>query len=469
MTRNVDVAIIGAGTAGLSAMAQVRRKTKNFVIIDGGTLGTTCARIGCMPSKALINIADDFHRRSIFEREGIEGGDQLSVDLEEAMEHVRHLRDVLTDRVISHTTDNLDDEFIPEYAEFLAPDRLQVGEEQIQAKRIVIAVGSRPIVPKAWQAFGDRIVTTDDFFELETLPPSMVVVGLGVIGLELGQAMARLGVEVTGIDALDTIARIDDPAVRDMAIELIGKSFSLHLGQPAEIAEENEKLRVRFGEQSVLADKVLASLGRRSNIDRLGLDKLDVKLRDDGAPRYNPHSMQVHGLPIFIAGDANDRRQILHEAGNEGRIAGYNAVRDQSTMFHRTVPLNITFSDPQICQVGKRLGDLEEAETAVGEFKYGPLGRGLVMGQNKGVLRLYADKSDGRLLGATMCAPRGENIAHLIAWSMEQRLTVFDMLRMPFYHPVFEEALQGALRSTMAQLEAKLSTPPEIRPLPPKE
>ena len=470
MTRNVDVAIIGAGTAGLSAMAQVRRKTGDFVIIDGGTLGTTCARIGCMPSKALISIAEDFHRRTVFGREGIEGGDGLKVDLEEAMEHVRHLRDILTDRVVSHTTDTLEEgKFIPEYAEFLAPGLLRVGDRKIRAKRVVIAVGSRPVVPGAWQAFGDRLVTTDDFFELKTLPASMAVVGLGVIGLEIGQALARLGVETTGIDALETVARLDDPAVREAAVELIGKSFPLHLGRPAEITEaEDGRLRVAFGGESVVVEKVLASMGRRSNIDRLGLDRIGIRLREDGSPKFNPHSMQVEGYPIFIAGDASERRQVLHEAGNEGRIAGYNAVREEPVMFHRTVPFSITFSDPQVCLVGKRFGDLDEERTVVGEFRYGPLGRGLVMGMNKGILRLYADREEGTLLGAAMAAPRGENIAHLIAWCMEQKLTVFDMLRMPFYHPVFEEALQGALRNTMAKLEKQLGWPPEIMPVPPK-
>ena len=112
MERNVDVAIIGAGTAGLSAMSQVRQAKKDFVLINGGELGTTCARVGCMPSKALIQVAHDLHRREIFEREGIEGGAGLSVNLPDALEHVRDLRDILVDRVLANSTDQMGETFI---------------------------------------------------------------------------------------------------------------------------------------------------------------------------------------------------------------------------------------------------------------------------------------------------------------------------------------------------------------------
>jgi len=170
MEQKVDVAIIGAGSAGLYALGQVKRNTDSYVMVDGGELGTTCARVGCMPSKALIQIAEDFHRRSIFTREGITGGDALGIDIPEALEHVQDLRDIFVDKVLTSSTDEMGDEFIAGNACFLEPDLLQVGERRIRAKRIVIATGSTPIVPAEWTAFGDRILTTDEFFELEDLP-----------------------------------------------------------------------------------------------------------------------------------------------------------------------------------------------------------------------------------------------------------------------------------------------------------
>ncbi|MFC1774551.1 FAD-dependent oxidoreductase, partial [Pseudomonadota bacterium] len=227
MEQQVDVAIIGAGSAGLYAVGQVQRKTDSYVLIDGGELGTTCARVGCMPSKAIIQVAEDFHRRKLFNREGIEGADEMNVVPEDVMEHVQDLRDIFVDKVLSSSTDDMGDEFIAEYARFLEPNLLLVGDKKIRAKRIIIATGSRPVVPEAWQEFGDRILTTDDIFELETLPESLAVIGLGVIGLELGQALSRLGVQVTGIDQLDVIGQIDDPEVASIAQQLIGKEFPL--------------------------------------------------------------------------------------------------------------------------------------------------------------------------------------------------------------------------------------------------
>ncbi len=465
MTRKVDVAIIGAGTAGLAAMAQVRRKTDNFVIIDGGELGTTCARVGCMPSKALIQIAEDFHHRRMFARQGITGADGLGIDRPAVMERVESLRDILVDRVLSHTIDTLGDEFIADYAHMLSVNRLMVGEQEIEARATVLAVGSRPIIPEPWRQFGDRILTTDQFFELDDLPESVAVIGLGAIGLELGQSMSRLGVEVTALDVLDRIAGIDDEAVNKQAVDLIGKEFPLWLGERADIEASGDQLKVSTASRSVIVDKVLVSMGRRSNLDSLSLEKIDLELDANGIPHYDLQTMQIGSEPVFIAGDANALRPVLHEASLEGRIAGYNAVAESVIAFHRPTRLLIAFSDPNICAVGCSLSELNTNEFVVGEFRYGPLGRALVMGNNQGIMRLYVDKKQGYLLGAAIAAPRAEHLAHLLAWSIERHQTVFEMLQMPFYHPVFEEALQAALRDAIAKIGITMHHPPEIRPV----
>lgn len=448
MEQQVDVAIIGAGSAGLYAMGQVKRKTDSFVLIDGGELGTTCARVGCMPSKALIQVAEDFHRRSLFNREGIEGGDALSVGGPDVLEHVQDLRDIFVDKVLSNTTDHMGDEFIPAFARFLEPGLLQVDERRIRAKRVVIATGSKPIVPDAWKAFGDRMLTTDEIFELQDLPASLAVIGLGVIGLEIGQAFKRLGVEVTGIDQLQTIGQLDDPEINAAAIKQLGKEMPLWLGHPAVIEEADDgRLRVSAGEQSVVVEKILVSIGRRPNLDKLGLDKAGITVNRNGVPDYNPNTMQVDDKPVFIAGDVTNERQLLHEAADEGRIAGINAVAETVVAFRRKTPLSITFCDPQIVMLGKRYSELDLDNTLTGSVDFGMLGRALIMGKNRGVLRLYADKATGRLLGAAMVAPHVEHLGHLLNWCIEQNLSILQILRMPFYHPVLEEALQPVLRS----------------------
>jgi dihydrolipoamide dehydrogenase len=467
MEREVDVAIIGAGTSGLNAMSQVRKAGKSFVLINGGYLGTTCARVGCMPSKAFIQVAQDYHRREVFDRHAIEGGETLSFNMEDALEHVRDMRDIFVDRVLDNSTDNLDaDHLIEGYAEFVEPRVLQVGDQRIRAGKVVIATGSRPVVPEAWKRFGDRVITTDDIFEQEVFPKTMAVVGLGVIGLELGQALHRMGVEVTGIDALETIGGLSDPVTNGIAVEIFSKEFPIWLGQPAEISEQGDYLKVTAGENNVLVEQVLVSIGRRPNLDRLHLDRLGVELDDQGVPRFDPHTMQVASLPVFIAGDTAGDRAILHEAGDEGKIAGYNAAHDTVMAFRRKTPLAITFCDPNLVTVGARWSELQDRnDVAVGEMRLGPVGRALIMGKNRGVIRVYAEQGTGKLLGAALVSPRGENLGHLLAWSIQQDLTVYDLIRMPFYHPVIEEALQAALYNLLGNLDGKPSGLLELAPL----
>ena len=469
MTREVDVAIIGAGSAGLYAMSQVKRFTDNFLLIDGGELGTTCARVGCMPSKVLIQIADDFHRKSIFEREGIEGGEQLSLDKEEAMEHVQDLRDSFVDRTLGNSTDLLPPEKLLESnVRFTDANTLQSDDgETIKATKIIIATGSSPIVPEDWKAFGDKVITTDEIFELEQLPESMAVIGLGVIGLELGQALNRLGVKVTGIDQQTRIGGIQDDDVNQMAIETIGREMPLWLGQPAQVIQlENGKLKVTAGNNSVEVDTILASMGRRPNLQQLDLPAAGISLQKNGIPEYDPHTMQLGDRPVFIAGDCNGNKPILHEAGFEGRVAGYNAMQETPTAFRHKVPLAITFSDPNIVMVGQQLDELEAGTFVTGEVKLAPVGRALIMGKNRGLIHVYGNKADGKILGACMCSVKGENLAHLLCWAIEMGMTVDDLLTMPFYHPTIEEALQAALYNLKSQL--KLDTPHwpiEIQPL----
>ena len=468
MERQVDVAIIGAGTAGLNAMAQVHRAGRSFVLVNGGPLGTTCARVGCMPSKALIQVADDFHRREIFEREGITGGDSLRAALPETMEHVRDLRDILVDRVLGGTTDQMEENFIDGYARFIEPGVLQAGEDVVHAGSVVVACGSRPAIPPEWADFGERILTSDTLFEQQDLPSAIAVVGLGAIGLELGQALARLGVTVAGFDMLDTVAGLNDPAVRQTAIELLQRSFPLQLDVRVELTEEGGRIRVTGAEHSVCVDKVLACTGRQSNLDWLAIDQAGIVLDEHGLPVFDPYTMRCGDSRVFIAGDVTGDKQVLHEATDEGRIAGYNAARADSTAFARKIPFAITFTDPNICAVGTPFCELDPTTTAVGEMRLGPVGRALVMGANRGIVHLYADKASGLLLGAALVAPRGENLAHLLAWCIGKGMTVLEMLRQPFYHPTMEEALQGALRDLLAKVETELEladAPPDIAPL----
>ena len=463
MERNVDVAIVGAGTAGLAAVSQVRQAKKTFVLINGGELGTTCARVGCMPSKALIQVGHDLHRRELFGREGIEGGEGLSANLPDILEHVRDLRDILVDRVLGNSTDQMEEEFLDGYARFVAPGVLQIGDDVIQAKSVIIACGTRPRLPPAWADFGDRILTSDTLFEQEDLPEAIAVAGLGIIGLELGQALAQLGISVTGIDQQETIAGLADPSALQSAIEVMSRAFPLWLGHAAELQEEEGRIRVSAGGQSVVVDKVLATMGRRTNLDWLSVENAGVELDEHGTPVFDRTTMRCGETRVFIAGDITGTDQVLHEAATEGRIAGYNAARGESTAFSQQTPLAITFTSPNICSVGAAFDDLNPEEIETGEMRLGPVGRALLMGANRGIIRLYAEKKSGVLLGATVIAERGEHLAHLLAWAIDDQMTVLQLLRKPFYHPTMEEAVQGALRDLLQKLKLP-TTPPDAPP-----
>ncbi len=467
--RQVDVAIIGLGSAGLYALGKVRPAGKSVVAIDGGELGTTCARVGCMPSKAAIQVAEDYHRRKIFSRYGLEGADGLDLDLAEAMEHVRDLRDTFVDRVLGNSSDNFPEGMlIDSYAHFVEPDLLETEDGQrIRAKAIIIATGSRPVVPAAWEEFCDDIITSDEFFELETLPASAAVIGLGVIGLEIGHTMARMGVEVTGIDMAETIGGISDPEVARQAIDIIGKEMPLWLGAGAELSRaEDGRIRVSAGGNSVVVDKVFASLGRTPNVEKLNLAVTGAPLDERGIPVFDRNAMQVGDLPLYIAGDVDGERPLLHEAGDEGRIAGHNAATGENRAFRRKTPLNIVFSDPNIVHTGARYDELDPDTTAIGQMAIAPVGRALIMGKNKGLIRVYADKASGRLLGSEMITVKGENLGHLLAWCIQKEMTVGEVLQMPFYHPVMEEALQAALYDLYHKVDAKNEGPiTELQPL----
>lgn len=460
MEKTVDVAIIGAGTSGLNAVSQVKKAGKSFLLINGGFWGTTCARVGCMPSKAFIQVAEDYHRREIFDRHGIVGEEDLNLDITEGMEHVRDMRDIFVDRVQGSSTDNMPDEVKLEgYAQFIDENTLQVGDTTVVAKSIVIATGTRPVVPKAWKAFGDKILTTDEIFEQEDFPETMAVVGLGVIGLELGQALSRKGIKITGIEGSDRIASLSDDVANQVAIELMRKEFDIWLGEEAKLSEQGDQILITAGDKSVVVDKVLVAIGRKPNLDKLGLDQLDLALDDQGMPVYDGNSMQLGDLPVYIAGDVNGSKQILHEAGDEGKIAGYNAAHSSSIQFKRKTPLGITFSDPNIVTAGEDWSGLSDNENVVvGEMRMGPVGRALIMGKNKGVMRVYVDKTNAKLLGATLVSVKGENVGHLLAWAIQKGLTVYDILRLPFYHPVIEEALQACFYDVLSKLELKSSS-----------
>ena len=224
-------------------------------------------------------------------------------------------------------------------ARLLGPNEVAVGEQVFQCRSIVIATGSNPVVPKAWQVLGDRLLTTDTLFDEETLPARMAVIGLGAIGIEMAQALSRLGVEVAAFDSSDALAGISDPVVAETARKALSEEFAIHTGHEVELSSTtNNAVRVQAGTVDIEVDRVLVAIGRKPNLGDLGLETLGVTLDERGMPPFDRSTMQIGDLPVFIAGDANADASLLHEAADEGYIAGVNAVADAPTCFQRRTP-----------------------------------------------------------------------------------------------------------------------------------
>jgi dihydrolipoamide dehydrogenase len=411
-----------------------------------------------MPSKVLIQIADDFHRRAVFAGEGIRGGEQLGVDTKAALRHVRVLRDRFVGGMLTSTKE-LGDHYLPGHARFVAPNVLRVDDKiSIRADAIIVATGSHPVIPEKWLGFRDRLVTSDDIFEMEELPRSMAVIGLGPIGLEMGQALRRLGVSLAGFERSLFAGGLSDPKVNAYAVDRLARELDLTLGHEADVEPQGNTLRVWAGDKQAIVDSVLVAVGRRPNLDPLDFHNSGATVKD-GKPTFNPTTMQVESLPLFFAGDVDGYGPVLHEAIDEGYIAGHNAARfgraghGELVCFRRRTPLGIVFSDPNIAFAGERWESLSDKQVCAGDVEFDAQGRSLIMQRNAGYLRIYGDSGNGRLLGAELIAPAGEHLAHLIAWAIQKEMTVHDALQMPFYHPVVEEGLRTALRDLAARMD----------------
>lgn len=461
MSKEYDVAIIGAGTAGLTAQEEVVKHTDNYVLIDDGPLGTTCARVGCMPSKALIAVADDLHKCSFFDEYGINGTRELAPDYKRIMARVRAMRDEFAGGVIQEMSGFMD-KVIRKKARFLDPNTLDLGDQTIRAKRIIIATGSKPYIPDSWLPFKEFIIDTDQFFELETLPRTMAVFGLGVIGIELGQALHRLGVQVTAVSRRKTAGGLTDPELAEYAFDHFSREMPIELGTADILGQTESGLTVGCGNKAWTVDRVLIATGRRPNLQGLNLGTLNIDLDAEGVPVFDPQTLQMGNLPVFLAGDVTGLTPILHEAADDGTIAGYNACAGTMARFKKRIPLQITFSSPNIAIAGLSHKALTEQgmDYVVGEASWEALGRArMMLGKAAGRVRIYAEPQKGRLLGAEMMAPGGEHMGHLLAWAMGANLTIKEILGMPFYHPVPEEALWDAFFQIASQIHEPVPMP----------
>ncbi|MEM8512637.1 dihydrolipoamide dehydrogenase [Massilia sp. MP_M2] len=465
---NVDVAVIGTGTAGMTAYRAAKAQGARTVVIEGAHYGTTCARVGCMPSKLLIAAAEAAHTLHTSGPFGVHAG-EVRIDGPAVMARVQRERDRFVGFVLEAVEAIPVQDRLQGHARFTGPCTLQVDDHtEIHAGRVVIATGSTPLRLPQLENVGPGIVTSDDVFYWNDLPASVAVIGTGVIGLELGQALSRLGVRVRFYARGGSIANISDPEVLRCAARVLGEEVDIAFQSEIVTAvQEGDEvvLHVRDAlgkESSERFQYVLMAAGRRPNVHDLGLELTGLERGADGIPTFDVRTMQCGTSSIFIAGDANNERPLLHDAADHGKIAGDNAGRypDVRPGLRRT-PIAVAFTEPNIATLGKSYRELcagGQRKFAVGSVSFENQGRSRVMLQNKGMLRVYAEYGSRLFLGAEMIAPRAEHLAHLLSWACQMRLTVDQMLEMPFYHPVIEEGVRTALRDLATNLSQGEST-----------
>lgn len=460
-TRKVDVAIIGAGSAGLNARREVEKAGGRPLLIESGPYGTTCARVGCMPSKLLIAAADSAHEVASAAKFGIDVANGWTVDGRKVLSRVRGERDRFTGFVVEDTEALPAEQRLVGHARFVGLTTLEVdGHTRVEANAIVIATGSSPVIPPPFASIREHVLISDDIFELEDLPQSMAVIGTGIIGLELGQAMQRLGVDVVFFTPFEELGPLTDPEIKTVAHEILGAELALQLkSEMLDASPVENGIRLRFRdrngtENEQVFEKVLVAAGRRPNLADLDLDKTGVVLDERVTSSWDPRTTQLADAPIFMAGDVSGHIPLLHEASDEGRIAGANSMLYPDVAAHvRRAPLAIAFTNPQMAMVGQRYAELEPESIEIGQVSFSNQGRARVMSQNQGLIRIYGDRKCCIIVGAEMITPRAEHLAHLLSWVAQERMTVTRALQMPVYHPVVEEGMRAALRDLARKLK----------------
>jgi dihydrolipoamide dehydrogenase len=458
-TKQTDVAILGAGTAGMAAYRAVKKEGGTALLIEAAKYGTTCARVGCMPSKLLIAAADAAHKARTADPFGVHA--KVEVDGKEVLARVRGERDRFVGFVLESVESFPEEDRIMGTAKFVSPTEIEVDGLRIQAKAFVIATGSSPWLPPLFDHVKDRVVVNDHVFDWTDLPKNAAVFGAGVIGLELGQALGRLGVKVKMFGKSGTIGPLKDPRVKAAAAKALAAELDADFdAKVASVRPDGDGTGVSIeytdkagNVREEKFDVALVAAGRRPNVQGLGLDCLGI---DGAIDRYTAQWGHSH---VFRAGDVNDDMPLLHEAADEGAIAGKNAALHAAgkpvEKGHRRTPLGIVFSDPNLAVIaGGYTAAQAHGDFETGLIDFGNQGRSRVMRENHGLGALYADRKTHRFLGAELAAPRGEHLGHLLAWAHQSNLTIEEMLAMPFYHPVVEEGLRTALRDLAAKLPA---------------
>ena len=452
-----DVAIIGSGPGGyVAAIRCAQLGMKTAIIEKYSTLGGTCLNVGCIPSKALLDSSHHYEDAiTHFEEHGIDIPGEIKVNLEKMIGRKQDVVDQTT-KGIQFLMDKNEITVYEGLGSFKDATHVNIKKtdgktEEIEAKNIIIATGSKPSTLPFITIDKERIITSTEALKLKEIPKHMIVIGGGVIGLELGQVYKRLGAEVTVVEYMDRIIPGMDGALSKELMKVLKKQkVKFALSHKVKSVERNGdtvivKADDKKGEEVVFeGDYCLVSVGRRPYTDGLNADAAGVKLDDRGKVVVDEH-LKTSVDNIYAIGDVIKGAMLAHKAEEEGTLVAEQLAGQKPHIDYNLIP-GVVYTWPEVAAVGKTEEELKEAgvEYKSGQFPMRALGRSRASMDTDGFVKILADKKTDEILGVHMIGARCADLITEAVTAMEFRASAEDIARMSHAHPTYAEAVKEA-------------------------
>lgn len=455
-----DVAIIGSGPGGYVAAIRCAQLGMKTVIIEKyPTLGGTCLNVGCIPSKALLDSSHHYHEAvSHFEDHGITVQGEVKINLEKMIARKQAIVDQ-TSGGVKFLMDKNEITVFEGFASFTDATHIMIkktdgSEEIIEAKNTIIATGSKPSSLPFIKIDKERVITSTEALKLKEIPKHLIVIGGGVIGLELGQVYLRLGAQVSIVEFMDRIIPAMEASLSKELTKVLKKQgmkfYTSHKvksverkGDLVQVQAENEK-----GEIITLdGDYTLVCVGRRPYIDELGVDKVGIKVTDRGHIEVNEY-LQTNVSNIYAIGDVVRGVMLAHKAEEEGVFVAETLAGQKPHIDYNLIP-SVVYTWPEVSAVGKTEEQLKEAGIAykAGSFPFKALGRARASSDIDGFVKILVDAKTDEILGVHMIGARVADLIAVAVTAMEFRASAEDISRMSHAHPTFAEAIKEAALS----------------------
>jgi pyruvate/2-oxoglutarate dehydrogenase complex dihydrolipoamide dehydrogenase (E3) component len=458
-----DLIVLGGGSAGFNAARTAADLGRKAAILDGARdLGGLCILRGCMPSKTLLYSAERLHQA----REGRRFGLRIPsarADLAAIQARKRRIiAEFAQHRLRQLKAGRFD--LVPANARFLDARTVELSDgRRLTGRHFLIATGSRISVPPVPGLREAGAWTSDDCLDLTRAPRSLIVLGGGLVAVELAQFFARIGVRVTLIQRSAQLLREHSPeAAAAVRAGLEADGIEVLTGTAIErVARTRSGFTVTFQHarrrRERRAERLLNALGREANTAGLNLAAADVKLRPNGQVRTN-RFQQTSAPHIYAAGDCAGPVEIVHIAVQQGELAARHAAGDPRArpIDYRQI-LSVVFTDPALATLGVAEAELRAKGVAylAASYPFDDHGKSILMGVRRGFVRVLAEPRRGRLLGAEIVGPEAGELIHCLTGPLALRATVFDLLRAPWYHPTLAEILTYPLEEIAGKITAE--------------